>query len=816
MTIRFPCPSCGAQLNAPDEYQGKKANCKKCGERFVVPMAEAPATVDPLVVAEPVQEVTPLKASTTAPLVATIAMADAAPAKVAAPQTIVPAVAVASAVPTPPTAVKREATTETQQVVSQAELDTAFVGSIKKVPLSIGYKFSLVLVAFFMVLLPLVYIALIALVAYGAIQYAQNGTALFENSSGRQARGALLLYVGPLVIAAITVIFMIKPFFARMPKAAQPRSLKREEQPLLFDFVERICKTVGAPMPKRIDVDTEVNATASYRSGWLSLLQPNDLVLTIGMPLVKGLTARELGGVFAHEFGHFSQGMGMRMSYIIRSISMWFARVVYQRDRADEWLSGAASAIDIRVGIVLYAAMLVVWLTRRILWCLMMIGNVVSSMLLRQMEFDADSYEIQLAGSKSFASTFGKLQGLGMAYQQSMSEAQSFFVDGKLVDDLPRLVQINHHLLSPEDLQKLAEHIEQHKGSWFDTHPSDKDRIAAGDRMNASGVLHLDAPAEALFMNAEALSKSVTRDFFVNLFENHFQESMLASVEELTSFKQDVKDAQEARQRMFSDAFTNPRAMNLGVPVDQQQTEEQAVAALRQAKSEMAEALPNYTQLSKKFDEIDTRWIESHRAKAHLACGMKLKQDDWKNIVVGPKDHIEKTIAESQTELENLHVQLLAFEQAFARRLDAALQWLYAVARHPHSHPAEHQRLVPLIDKAQGVLASLKSWDGVQRDYLELRNDFLVVYSVFAAANGNLNDKHSTQINIHASRLMSAIPKITGNFESVKYPFEHAQGEVTIAKFLAPNGAAPQDIGQAMDMTSGMLGATCNPFTFAQ
>ena len=792
MTIRFPCPSCGASLSAPDEYQGKKANCKKCGERFVVPaLVEPSAPVQPRVASEPVLEATVVKPPRPAEPAAAIAVT---------PEVIVPAVVAQPPRPKP------QAVQESPQIVSRAALDAAFVGAIKKVPLGMGYKLSLMLVAFFMVLLPLVYIALIALVAYGAVQYAQSGTALFENSSGRQARGALLLYVGPLVIAAITVIFMIKPFFARMPKAAQPRSLTREEQPLLFDFVERICKTVGAPMPKRIDVDAEVNATASYRNGWLSLLQPNDLVLTIGMPLVKGLTARELGGVFAHEFGHFSQGLGMRMSYIIRSISMWFARVVYQRDRADEWLSGAASSIDIRVGIVLYAAMLVVWLTRRILWCLMMIGNVVSSMLLRQMEFDADSYEIQLAGSKSFASTFGKLQSLGLAYHQSMSEAQSFFVDGKLVDDLPRLVRLNQQMLSSEDLQKLAEHIQQHKGSWFDTHPSDKDRIAAGDLMNAPGVLDLDAPAEALFVNAEALSKSVTRDFFVNLFENQFNDSMLASVEELTSFKQDVKDAEEARQRMFSEAFSNPRAMHLGIPADRQQPAEQSVATLRQTKSQMDEALPHYTQLSKKFDEVDTRWLECHRAQAHLACGMKLKQDDWKNIVVGPKDFIEKTISDSQSELAQLHDQLLAFEQAFARRVDAALQWLYAVARDPHSHPAEHQQLVPLIDKAQGVLASLKSWDQVQRDYLELRNEFLVVYSVFAAANGNINDKHSAQINIHGSRLMSAIPKITGNFENVKYPFEHAQGEVTIAKFLLPSGAAPQDIGQAMELSSGMLG----------
>jgi hypothetical protein len=53
----------------------------------------------------------------------------------------------------------------------------------------------------------------------------------------------------------------------------------------------------------------------------------NDLVLTIGLPLVAGFNLREFAGVLAHEFGHFSQGVGMRISYVIRSISFWFTRV---------------------------------------------------------------------------------------------------------------------------------------------------------------------------------------------------------------------------------------------------------------------------------------------------------------------------------------------------------------------------------------------------------------------------------------------------------------------------------------------------------
>ena len=55
------------------------------------------------------------------------------------------------------------------------------------------------------------------------------------------------------------------------------------------------------------------------------------MVLLIGLPLAAGLSLRQFAGVLAHEFGHFSQGFGMRLTYVIRSINIWFMRVVYER-----------------------------------------------------------------------------------------------------------------------------------------------------------------------------------------------------------------------------------------------------------------------------------------------------------------------------------------------------------------------------------------------------------------------------------------------------------------------------------------------------
>jgi DNA-directed RNA polymerase subunit RPC12/RpoP len=41
--IRFACPACGAKVAAPEQLAGRKATCKKCGEKIRVP-AQPPAT----------------------------------------------------------------------------------------------------------------------------------------------------------------------------------------------------------------------------------------------------------------------------------------------------------------------------------------------------------------------------------------------------------------------------------------------------------------------------------------------------------------------------------------------------------------------------------------------------------------------------------------------------------------------------------------------------------------------------------------------------------------------------------------------------
>jgi hypothetical protein len=224
-----------------------------------------------------------------------------------------------------------------------AEVVSAFAAPVPPTSVSVFYQAGLILVAAAMVLLPILYVVIIGVAAWGVYFWATHFTFLLTSPSGvwRLYLLKLAFYCGPLFAGAVMVLFMVKPLFARRAPRAQPLALNPIAEPVLFTFVAKICENVGAPLPNRIDLDCHLNASASFRRGARSFLG-NDLVLTIGLPLVAALSMREFAGVLAHEFGHFTQALAMRLNYVIRSVNGWFGRVVYERDAWDLWLEELA------------------------------------------------------------------------------------------------------------------------------------------------------------------------------------------------------------------------------------------------------------------------------------------------------------------------------------------------------------------------------------------------------------------------------------------------------------------------------------------
>lgn len=521
MQLVVECTHCRQKYRVANSALGKQAKCAKCGREFALSAKEPGANTTGS------GDATPIAGGAASNV-------NVARSKGSPPQTPGPATSSRKAGDSTgitASSARNETCAKPLGRLTIAELSSAFRQPFPRRRPNIAYRVGIVLISFATILLPLIYLAFIALIGFGVYFHAQHDTSLLQMGTGKARIFAILVYAGPLIAGPIAIFFMFKPLLARPISHERYRSLTRQSESLLFSFTDRICDEVGAPRPKRIDVDCQINAAAGFRRGLLSMFG-NDLVLTIGLPLVAGLNLQEFGGVLAHEFGHFSQGMGMRLSYLVRSIMGWFARVVYQRDQWDEWLEQTTQELDFRIGWIFIVAQLFVLVGRGLLWVLLHIGLAITGIMLRQMEFDADRYEALLVGSAGFGNTVRKLHLLNFASVLAQSQLSSSLEARKLVDDYPGLVIYHAQEISREGLPRIERVINESRTAWFDSHPCDKDRIAAADKLGSPGIFSSTRPAADLFSNFSLQAAATTWDWYLGIFGPKVPRAALQSLPE--------------------------------------------------------------------------------------------------------------------------------------------------------------------------------------------------------------------------------------------------------------------------------------------
>jgi Zn-dependent protease with chaperone function len=390
---------------------------------------------------------------------------------------------------------------------------SGFSGTLRGAHAPLLYQLGLLLVAGAILILPLLYLAFVFAAGYGVYWWA---TKFFFLLQGRHygfyiLMAKLLLYLTPLITGIIVVFFMIKPLMARAGPRAQPLALNPANEPLLFAFVREICRNVGAPMPSRVDVDCNLNAAASFRRGFKSFFG-HDLVLTIGLPLVAGMNLTQLGGIIAHEFGHFTQSFALRLHYVIRRVNRWFARVIYERDEWDlRIVEIMADEDDWRVQLIVTLACFGVWFSRALLTPLMWIGVAISSFVSRQMEYNADAYEIEFGGSRVFEETTVRLATLNAASETAHKHMRATWNNGRaLPDNFPQFLSLHHSKLPDETRASIGDRVGLEVSPWFSTHPASGDRIRCARRAQKPGVYSLDVPAAQLFSNFNVLAQQVS------------------------------------------------------------------------------------------------------------------------------------------------------------------------------------------------------------------------------------------------------------------------------------------------------------------
>ncbi|MDP1797306.1 MAG: M48 family metalloprotease [Planctomycetaceae bacterium] len=447
--ITLTCQGCGVRLKPKEGTLSKRAKCPRCGARIE-------ATETPVALSEPTPPALPQSPSKVDP--------------------------------------------HDAKAVMRALL-SGFTGTVSRRRPTWGYRITLLFTAIALCLLLLVYIALIAGAGYGVYWYAITVLPTGFHFRGRAGVFLLVAHAAVLISGVLLVFSMIAPLFTRTEDDDDGMTVSPSEAPVLHSFVAKLSEVLGAPKPVEIRLMLSPNASAGYRGGMWGLLR-KQLVLTIGGPLLAGMTTQQIAGVIAHELGHFSQGGGMLLNHFVMQMARWFALAA----STQQGFSNAMADSDGDDHAIVAIFRFVFWLTQLlgslVFWGFALVGLALSMFVSRRQEFDADRYEAEIAGSSAFFGTTRRMielaLGESLIFQRGAGAILATLNEAGGVENLASEVVAAADLLAEESAPVIEAALQAPTG-WLDSHPGIRDRVQAVRARPQPGLFAVKLPGYALY-----------------------------------------------------------------------------------------------------------------------------------------------------------------------------------------------------------------------------------------------------------------------------------------------------------------------------
>jgi Zn-dependent protease with chaperone function len=648
------------------------------------------------------------------------------------------------------------------------------------------------------------WLAMIGLAVFITLYFALSGWfawtswRLFSSMFGAGGHGDLWSFVVG-VCCAFLAVFMLKAlFFIQHRHAIEDIELTREDQPRLFEFIDRLADEARAPRAHKVYLSARVNAAVFYDLSLLNLIIPSKKNLEIGLGLINVLSLGELKAVLAHEFGHFAQrSMAVgRWVYISQQIA---GHVVARRDALDKLLR-QLSRLDLRIAWVGWLLSIIVWSIRSLMDVLFRGVLLAQRALSRQMEFQADLVAVSLTGSDALVHALHKLQAADDAWDKALGFAGGEANNKRLVKDLfavqDRIIERMREILnqpsyccappmpdaSRETHRVFKAELAQPPRMWV-THPPSTEREENAKKRYVAADIDQRSAWE-LFRDPQGVKERMSRHVFRE-----------ATVEE-TPMEQTLTQLDKAYGRAFLDrayrgVYLNRSPVRYAQNVDSLYRAPASPANLKEALARLYPAglAEQVELLNDKLGEKQA--LEALRDEVAQAPGgiirhngVQLRRKDLPRAIAS----LDAEIAAMRTQVENHDREVRGTHMAAARALGQG--W-----------PVYLRGLASVLHYADHTAANLRDAQG----------HFHNVWSV-VTADGRVTNKEITRLIECCQQVYRALEPVYSRAETLKpdrtllrrLEVEYWSALLEAFKLPAPNR---DNISDWVNVADGWVGA---------
>jgi hypothetical protein len=280
-------------------------------------------------------------------------------------------------------------------------------------------------------------------------------------------------------------------------------------EPRLQNLLGEVAQQMGAAAPQRVLVTCDVRVAHRRRGGG---------ELMIGLPLVACLTEDELAGLLASHLALARRGSAAGAIAWIRGINAWLWHSVYGQSRLDQWLSVVAQRQHFHVSKLLLPLSVLNWPPRVVLFVPMFIANTIGAGVIRRAEQDADRLAARLIGLRAFGGLLERQELIDFAWEGVLAELEFLHREQQLPASLAEHLALRMQDMTPELRAVLGETVNKPAERPFDSRASREERMQALAGEPATGVLQCSRPAKGFLIGYEALTTTMTRDYYAGRF----------------------------------------------------------------------------------------------------------------------------------------------------------------------------------------------------------------------------------------------------------------------------------------------------------
>lgn len=225
----------------------------------------------------------------------------------------------------------------------------------------------------------------------------------------------LVLGAGLALMGSLVLIFLFTFIFKKQKRdLSHLIEIHYEDEPKLFNLINEIVEEVQTSSPKKVYLSGDVNASVFYDSTFWSMFFPIKKNLEVGLGLINSCTVNELKATIAHELGHFSQ-RSMKIGSYVYNVNQIIYNLLFDNSSFEK-LTRKFENFNSYITLFVAFAVKIIEGIQWILKLVYKIMNLSYAGLSRQMEFHADEFSANVAGSDSAVNLLKRLSLSSFCY----------------------------------------------------------------------------------------------------------------------------------------------------------------------------------------------------------------------------------------------------------------------------------------------------------------------------------------------------------------------------------------------------------------